>query len=91
RLGAHEVLRLLLARKLLNFNGKAHTFKNNIWMPINPNLEIQGRRFIDTMPLEVDNSLGMILQLYPTITSHPLSASTIMADILVYIQMGYVT
>ncbi|KAK4030855.1 hypothetical protein OUZ56_024242 [Daphnia magna] len=75
----------------VNFNGQAHTFKNNTWMPINPNLEIQGRRFIDTMPLEVDNSLGMILQLHPTITSHPLSASTIMADILVYIQMGYVT
>ncbi|XP_045027872.1 uncharacterized protein LOC123471069 [Daphnia magna] len=75
----------------VNFNGKAHTFKNNTWMPINPNLKIQGRRFIDTMPLEVDNSLGMILQLHPTITSHPLSASTIMADILAYIQMGYVT
>ncbi|KAI9550516.1 hypothetical protein GHT06_005392 [Daphnia sinensis] len=75
----------------VNFNGKAHTFKNNTWMPINPNLAIQGRRFIDTMPLEVDNSLGMILQLHPTITSHPLSASTIMADILAYIQMGYVT
>ncbi|KZS02292.1 Uncharacterized protein APZ42_000723 [Daphnia magna] len=58
----------------VNFNGKAHTFKNNTWMPINPNLEIQGRRFINTMPLEVDDSLGMILQLHPTITSHPLSA-----------------
>ncbi|KAK4006342.1 hypothetical protein OUZ56_011496 [Daphnia magna] len=75
----------------VNFNGKAHTFKNNTWIPINPNLEIQGHRFIDTMPLEADNSLGMILQLHPTITSHPLSASTIMADILSYIQMGYVT
>ncbi|KAK4006736.1 hypothetical protein OUZ56_011894 [Daphnia magna] len=91
KLGAHEVLRLLLHANFVNFNGKAHTFKNNTWMPINPNLEIQGRRFIGTMPLEVDNSLGMILQLHPTITSHPLSASTIMADILAYIQMGYVT
>ncbi|KAK4006547.1 hypothetical protein OUZ56_011702 [Daphnia magna] len=75
----------------VNFNGKAHAFKNNTWMPINPNLELQGHRFIDTMPLEVDNSLGIILQLHPTITSHPLSASTIMADILAYKQMGYVT
>lgn len=33
----------------------------------------------------------MILQLHSRITSHPLSASTIMADILAYIQMGYVT
>ncbi|KAK4003908.1 hypothetical protein OUZ56_005657 [Daphnia magna] len=75
----------------VNFNGKAHTFKNNTWMPINSNLQIQGSRFIDTMPLEVDYSLGMILQLHPTITSHPLRASTILADILAYIQMGYVT
>ncbi|KAI9551256.1 hypothetical protein GHT06_005853 [Daphnia sinensis] len=75
----------------VNFNGKAHTFKNNTWTPINPTLITHGRRLIDAAPLEVDNSLGMIMQLHPTVISHPLAPSKIMADILAYIQMGYVT
>ena len=73
----------------VNFNGKAHTFRNNTWAPVEPNIQMHGRRLIDTMPLEVDNSFGTLLEMHPAITSHPLSSSTIMADILAYIQMGY--
>ncbi|KZS04596.1 Uncharacterized protein APZ42_032415 [Daphnia magna] len=39
----------------------------------------------------IDNSLGMIMQLHPTITSHPLGPSKITANILAYIQIGYIT
>jgi len=73
----------------VNFNGQAHTFRNNTWAPVEPNIQMHGRRLIDTMPLEVDNSFGTLLEMHPAIASHPISSSTIMADILAYIQMGY--
>ncbi|EFX73701.1 hypothetical protein DAPPUDRAFT_252642 [Daphnia pulex] len=50
---------------------------------------MHGRRLIDTIPLEVDNFFGTLLEMHPAIASHPISSSTIMADILAYIQMGY--
>jgi hypothetical protein len=50
---------------------------------------MHGRRLIETMPLEVDNSFGTLLEMHPAIASHPISSSTIMADILAYIQIGY--
>jgi hypothetical protein len=76
---------------VVNFNGKAHTIRNHTWLPINPNIHVHGRCLIDTMPHEVDNSFKNILELHPAIASHPISGSTIMADLLAYIQMGYTT
>ena len=73
----------------VNFNGKAHTFRNNTWTPVENNIKMHGRRLLDTMPLEVDNSFGTLREMHPAIVSHPISSSTIMADILAYIQMGY--
>ncbi|KAK4021652.1 hypothetical protein OUZ56_003562 [Daphnia magna] len=63
RMGAHVVFRVLLARKLRQLQRKGPTFKNNTWTPVSPNLATHGRRLIDAEPLEIDNSLGMILQL----------------------------
>ena len=76
---------------VVNFNGRAHTFRNNTWAPVNPNIVMHGRRLIDTFQLEVDNSFGPLRELHPAIASHPLSSSKIMADILSYVQMGYST
>ncbi|EFX85486.1 hypothetical protein DAPPUDRAFT_237978 [Daphnia pulex] len=73
----------------VNFNGKAHTFRNNTWAPINPNIVMHGRRLVDSLPLEVDNSFGTLREMHPAIASHPISGSTIMADILAYVQSGY--
>jgi hypothetical protein len=73
----------------VNFNGKAHTFRNNTWAPINPNIVMHGRRLVDSRPLEVDNSFGTLREMHPAIASHPISGSTIMADILAYVQSGY--
>ncbi|EFX78925.1 hypothetical protein DAPPUDRAFT_320052 [Daphnia pulex] len=41
----------------VNFNGKAHTFRNNTWAPINPNIVMHGRRLVDSMHLEVDRCI----------------------------------
>jgi hypothetical protein len=76
---------------VVNFNGRAHTFKNNTWAPVNPNIVMHGRRLIDTFQLEVNNSFGLLRELHPAIASHPLISSKIMADIFSYVQMGYST
>jgi hypothetical protein len=76
---------------VIHFNGRAHTFKNNTWAPVNPNIVMHGRRLIDTFQLEVNNSFGLLRELHPAIASHPLISSKIMADIFSYVQMGYST
>jgi hypothetical protein len=75
----------------VNFNGKTHAFKNNTWSPIFPNIEIQGRRLVDTDPFEADNSLGRLLEMNPAIKNVPLSHSTVMAGIVAAIQEQHAT
>ena len=65
----------------VNFNGESHTFRTNTWTPVETNIQMHGRRLLDTMPHKVDNFFGTLREMHPSIASHPISSSANMADI----------
>ncbi|KAI9554967.1 hypothetical protein GHT06_020252 [Daphnia sinensis] len=66
----------------VNFNGRAHSYKNGTWEPIVPSVAIKGTKLINALSYEVDNTLGAVLQLHPALKQNPLSPAEAMADIL---------
>ncbi len=73
----------------VNFNGRAHAFKNGTWTPIQPSVVVQGQKLINTQPIEVDNALGTLLRLHPALRSNPMSPAAAMADILASVQQHH--
>ena len=71
---------------IVNFNGRAHTFRNGTWSPVLPSVVIQGRTLINTLPMEADNTLDTVMRLHPAIQSHPMSPAAAIADILAAVQ-----
>lgn len=67
-------------KNYVNFNGRAHYYKNSSWVAVIPGIIVQGNNLIDTLPYEVDNALG--LSLHPMLTAHPMSPSAAIAQIL---------
>ena len=55
----------------VNFMGKTHAFRNNTWVPVFPSILIQGRQLVDTQPFEADNSLGILLEMHPSLKFNP--------------------
>lgn len=66
----------------VNFNGRAHSYRNGTWEPIVPSVAIKGTKLINALSYEVDNTLGTVLQLHPALKQNPLSPAEAMADIL---------
>jgi hypothetical protein len=70
----------------VNFNGRAHAFKNGTWSPVMTSIVFQGQKLVNTVPMEVDNALGTLLKLHPAIKSNPMSPAAAVADILAAVQ-----
>nr|CAH0101626.1 unnamed protein product [Daphnia galeata] len=73
----------------VNFNGRSHTYKNGTWTTIEPSIIVQGDKLINPLPLEVDNTLGTLLQLHPALKVNPLSPAAAMADIFAAVQQHH--
>ena len=70
----------------VNFNGHAHTYRNNTWTPVIPSIIVQGHQLIDTLPFEADNAFGTVLRLHPALRSNPMSPAMTIAGILATVQ-----
>lgn len=67
-------------KNFVNFNDRAHFYRNNSWNAVVPGIIVQGNNLIDTSPYEIDNLLS--LRLHPMLTSHPMSPAAAIAQII---------
>ena len=71
----------------VNFNGHAYTYKNETWVPTTANIVVQGQQLLITNhKFQVDNSLGTLLKLHPSLQSNPMSPAVVLAEIMASVQ-----
>lgn len=70
----------------VNFNGHAHSYRNQTWYKTTASLIVLGQTHIKTTAYEADNSLGNLLKSHPSFKSNPMSINVALADILATVQ-----